>query len=195
MNDHNPSELGPVFQDILWGEPRGAFDHPAGQSLLKIYRHGAGNELTDKMVHDLVRPLSIREQFGHLPPFLKTRFRGGQIRVQDLNNGWFSFPLECLAKHLLLLATTGAGKTALTIYLGLHLAFYTLTLWFIEFFKRTYRHLVPLFALLGRQLIVLQRQSLKINPLQAGPCDLRAHQAMMTDQLVYVLEVSGEVLP
>ncbi len=192
MNDHNPSELGPVFQGILWGEPRGAFDNPAGQSLLKIYQHGVGNELTNKLVHDLVHPLKIQELFGRLPPFLKPRFRGGEITVKTLTGEWLKFGVAGLGKHILLPGSTGAGKSSLLINWSLQFAFWQITTWFFEFSKFQFRHLVPLFALLRRQLIVLRKETIKVNPLQAGRCNLRAHQAMITDQLLHVLEVPGE---
>jgi len=156
MSDGKDPELSQVFKDILWGEPRGAFDKPLGQSLLKVYGHSAGNEFTDKLVHGLVHPLRVQELFGNLPPFFKPRFSGGEIVVQDLYGQRVRFPLAALGKHGLNVASTGAGKTCWTMNLGLQLAFWKIIPWFIEFIKRQFRQLVPLFAILGLQLVVLQ---------------------------------------
>lgn len=67
--------------------------------------------------------------------------------------------------HILQAAISGGGKTCTDYFLLLQLAHSAQGLWVIEFGKREYRHLVPLFAREGKRLYVCRAEQLCLNPL------------------------------
>ena len=75
-------------------------------------------------------------------------------------------PFEELTSHLLILGGTGAGKTNNFNFWLLQALFLARGIWIFDFFKREYRHLMPLAAKINREMYVLRWRQLPYNPLE-----------------------------
>ncbi len=188
--DHENGDSSRLFQDIVWGARHDAFDSPLGRSLIRAWSLGACDEPREKMIQNMVRPLQTREAFGELPPFRKPNLRNGELLLgNDLGGDEVYWFLEWLKAGVLLAGNTGSGKSTLLAYLVLQIAAQGCAVWISEMYKTQTRHLMPLFARVGAQLIVLRADNWKVNLLQAGGTNPRVHIAMAVDLLVRVLDL------
>ena len=177
-----------LFTDIVWGVEHDAFEGALGKSLLRAWSVGAYDQQIARMIRDQVRPLRTQEAFGQLVPFRKPRLRDGDLTLGfDTTGDRVRAFSQFLVSGLFLLANTGGGKSVLISFLTLQVAASKCPIWISDMYKTQMRQLRPLFGRLGIPLIVLRPLDWKFNLLQAGPCNPKAHLAMVVDILIRVL--------
>ncbi len=182
-----PSGLDPLLKAIVWGEERDAFDSELGKSLLRAYSVGACDDELAGMIHDLVRPLRVKEARGTLVPFRRPRLGKGEIALgRDPQGVEVRLPLRSLTAGLLLAANTGAGKTNFLMWLLLQIAEAGCRVWVSDMYKTQLRHMLPSFRAFGQHLVVLRPADWRLNLLQSAG-DPRAHLGITVDLLVRTL--------
>lgn len=177
-----------TLDDIIWGVNHDAFDDRLGKSLHRAWQVGAGDDTVVGLIKERIHSLRVKEAFGHLCPFRKSRNQHGDFLLGfDSDQNPIMGLLRSLNAGLLIAANTGSGKSNLLMFFALQFARSTCQIWLSEMYKRQLRSLLPLFTRCGRELIILAAKQWRINPLQAGDCDPRAHLAVISDILVRVL--------
>jgi hypothetical protein len=180
-----PRASSPVFDDVVWGANHDAFDSDLGRSLVRAWSTGAADDQIEQMIHQLVRPLRVREAFGNLVPFRRPRLRNGDILLgRDHAGHDVRIPLQSLVAGLLIAANTGGGKSVLLSWLLLQIAASGCRFWVSDMYKSQIRQLLPLFKRGGTDLLVVKARDWKYNLLQAHGTDPSKHLPVVVDLLM-----------
>lgn len=178
-----------LFQQIRWGEDRGAFNDRLGHLLLRAWEHGVQDDVVCGLIHDKLRPLQKRDARGELPPFRAARlFRGELALGRGVYGELIRILLQWLTAGMLMVSNTGGGKSNFICFLLLQVAGHGCPVWISESYKQHLRHLRRLFRRIGVNLIIVRPKDWRWNLLQSHLRDPRTHLAMAVDLLVRVLD-------
>jgi len=178
-----------LFQDLLWGEQRNAFNDPLGQSLLRAWKLGVKDPLVCQLLRDKLHRLKVREAMGDLPPFKAAQLGQGEVLLgDDLYGSATWLRAAGFLSGTLVVANTGAGKTTLLLQLAVQLA-RCCSVWLVECYKRYLRRLFRPLRRLGVNLVILRPEAWRWNLLECHLENPRHHLAMAVDLLMRLLDL------
>ncbi len=186
---HHSSDDSALGQKMLWGLNHGVFRHRLGACLKRAWSLGISDSVIGQLVEDELRPLRQAEALGRLPPFKAARLKRGQgVLGWDIHGGPIYFMLAWLLSGLLLISTTGGGKSNLLCSLVLQLAQHCV-FWLSESYKDQLRQLHPLLKRLGMELIIIGCRDWRWNLLQSHIRDARLQLTLVVDLLTRGLKL------
>lgn len=172
-----------VLEELNFGLKWGAFEQPVGHRVKRALRAGIFDDVIVQLLFSLTRPFRVRELLGELAPFARPALQRGRLRVQGLDNRDLFWSHDILPQNVLSCSRPGGGKSLMTQHFALQIAELPVAQWLSDNYKKKLRHLRPLFADAGKDLVILQPKNWRFNLFQAGPRDPRAHLNMSLDLL------------
>ena len=184
-----------VFGDVVYGLQNDVFQDPVSMAVLRAYSLGARDDEITGMLQHRVHRARIAEVLGKTAPFRIPRTgRGGSLVLgHDLAGKPVSIEPHALNAGRVDAGSTGSGKTTVLKNHILQVAPRVPGAWFSDLYKSDLRHLRPLLAKRGVDLVILRPPDLRLNLLQAD-CDPRVHLAMAIDVLQRVLDLPARAV-
>ena len=183
-----------LWDDIVYGVTHDLFENPVSEAALRAVYYGECDAEIGDLIRRPVRRARTREQLGLDDPFRCPRLgkpelvlgRDARRRSVGIRSSW-------LKAGCLIAGNTGSGKTNLIKLLLPQVAAITRGLWATDLYKRDLRHLRPILAKAGIDLLVLTPRQIRRNILQPEG-DPRTHLAVVLDTLQRSLELPPRAL-
>jgi hypothetical protein len=161
--------LSDLDKTVLDGIELGVFKDNVGRRFLNLYRHGIRDSFVIHTIEERVRKAQR-----------KLAFSGCPFRVPELHQGDYTFGYDIYGReikdwrqsanaHTLITGTPGCGKTNLSKRRALEIISKgdtQISCCLVDFRKKEYRSLRPMFAEVGIDLKIIRGRLLKLNPLE-----------------------------
>ena len=171
-----------VFDDFVWGVAHDAFIDPTGRVIAQLYQTGMADPEIIGLMRGRVDFLKRKAILGDAEPFRKPRLQSGDLMLGvDRDGDRVFIDTHSLNTGLLCVGNSGSTKTNWLKFVLLQLLGRVPGLWLTDLYKRELRHMRPLAARKGVDLIVLTADRVRFNPLQADGCDPRGYLPVAID--------------
>ncbi len=169
-----------VSEAVVEGMKIDAFQDEMSRRAADLWVEGIQDRHLAEFITHSVESRKKKLALGQVFPFRCARFNGGIFLGDDLASPLTQPRSIFLRKndfktHLLTAATTGAGKSTKQAHISRELTRAGTSTWQISCEKDDLRGQLPRFSEQGLPLIVLRLCDLKLNPLDAGTNEPRAH--------------------
>ncbi|MCK4873272.1 MAG: hypothetical protein KAS72_11145 [Phycisphaerales bacterium] len=161
-----------------------------GHRCLELYGLGSADSQIAAELHRRAARHQYEAALGMAGPFRDPHLPSREL-ILSARDGAPSagIPLSLLLAGTLLIATTGGGKTTLIEFLLLQITAFVDSIWMTDLYKKRLRHLRPFLGRVGKDLVILNHETLRLNPLQAEGCDPRTHLTLVVDLLQRSLDL------